>query len=244
MAISTWVMLLDYCGGLRTDALVEQLKAWNPGRSIHVLDNASPSHRSSVVTHQNAINSYTGGGLRDCIAHATASGASHLLFIVNDVSFRTALLVQEFERVVERSPNVVQVSATVTPEAAQASPFPWMVEQEGHGVRITGHADLLVSLLDLHFVESFGGFPDSRGGWGYSWELAYQASCHNRDIVVLDGCVVGHSGDPQAGVGPLVRSLKSQEATTVYRRKYGTIPWQGLRAGLQAAWAARAGGRT
>ncbi len=238
MALSAFVMLLDYRGGTRTDGAVERLCAWNPGRVIHVLDNGSSDRRSRYVTHMNAVNSYPGGGIRDCLTHAWASGATHLMFIVNDVDFETPVLVSEYERRVDADPSIVQISAAITTDSAQALRFPWMIARDGGNDRTTGHADLLVSLLDLGFVEEFGGFPESKGGWGYPWELAYHADRHAKRIVVMDSCVVRHGGEPQAGQAQLVRSLKSQEAASVYRQKYGEVPWTALRARLEASAAA------
>jgi len=49
-------IVLDYCGGTRTDAMVRQLSATNPGWMTVVLDNGSPRNRSGAATDFNPVN--------------------------------------------------------------------------------------------------------------------------------------------------------------------------------------------
>src|SRR5690242_6336861 len=80
--MKTLTVILEYCGGRRTDHLVERLRSWNPGREIAVLDNASPSNRCSYITHSNACNTYVGGGIIDCYKLAESRNCDNLFFIV------------------------------------------------------------------------------------------------------------------------------------------------------------------
>lgn len=221
----TFVVILDYCGGTRTDRLVETLRAWNPGYTIHVLDNASPRSRSRYVTHHNEVNTYVGGGINDCVQLAKNAGSRYLLFLTNDVKCVTRMDVAHFEQVMENDSRIVQVSGAITPDTAQARAFPWMIDQ-GYGKdRVVPHADFLVSMLDTEFIASFDGFPSSRGGWGYAWEFAYHAQLQSRLIVVADSCVVWHDGTPQSEGNPdAVRAEKAEEARRVYGAKYGDLP--------------------
>lgn len=233
--MSSFAVILDYCGGLRTDELVEQLRGWNPGTKINVLDNASPIKPCKYVTHQNVVNSYTGGGIRDCLRLSSEAGARFVLFIANDIQCVTPLIISRFEDVIRSDTSAVHVSASITPDSAQALSFPWMVRRSHAGARIVPHADLLVSLIDREFISSFGGFPESRGGWGYAMELSYHAHLGSKKIYILDDCVVQHSGIPQNGSPEKVRAEKAREARDVYRERYGNIPWEDFKAGL-ADW--------
>lgn len=231
-------VVLDYRGGTRTDRLVEQLRAWNPSHRIYVLDNASPDRRSRYVTHTNSTNTMVGGGIKDCLSLARRIGARFVLFIVNDIDCLTPVLFDEFTATAQSDERIVHVSAAVSADTAQAKIFPWMINR-GTGTRLVKHADLLVSLLHLDFIAGFGGFPDSSGGWGYAWELAYHADRSSRRIVVTDACVVRHAGVPHCDRSEEVRNQRRREAHEVYRAKYGRIPWAELRRSLFISYDAR-----
>jgi hypothetical protein len=226
-------VVLDYCGGARTDRLVEQLQRWNPGHTVGVLDNASPHSRSRYITHQNLVNSYVGGGICDCVALARRAGCHRLLFIANDVECVTPVVFDEFLGVMNQDPRIVQVSAAITEDSRQASPFPWMVARGGRTLRTVPQADLLVALVDLTFLARFGGFPVSRSGWGYPWELAFHARTNGRRIVLLNRCIIRHEADyGRSGKCGDSRADKGRESLEVYTSKYGCIPWGSLRTDL------------
>jgi hypothetical protein len=228
-------VVLDFRGGRKTDALVEHLRHVNAGLPVFVLDNASGQCESTYVTHRNVQNSNVGGGLRDCLDLGRQAGAAWILFVANDVTPVSPLCVQEFVNVVNRWPNVVHVSASLTATSAQAAVFPWMVSRGGSVARQVVHADILVSLLNVEFVQSFGGFPPSKGGWGYSWELAFHARRADRPVVVLDSCVIEHLSRVHDV------AWKRSEATKVYMDRYGCIPWSPLKRQLQTLYRAVAG---
>src|SRR5262245_34901984 len=113
----TAFVILEYRGGTRTDALHARLSRWNPGATIHVLDNASPGDLCSVVTHRNTVNSYVGGGIRDCIALAESLGAAYLFYSANDVDLVDPLRLAEFEAILDRDPRAVMVSCALTEDS-------------------------------------------------------------------------------------------------------------------------------
>jgi hypothetical protein len=223
--MDTFAVVLEYCGGQRTDRLVERLQLWNPSRTINVLDNASRHSCSRYVTHRNEVNTGVGGGIRDCVALAQRAGARRMLFIVNDVKCLTPLRFDALESIMDGDPSIVHASAAISLDTAQASEFPWMIARGRPATRAVCHADILVSLLDLVFISSFGGFPESKGGWGYSWELAYHAQQASKRVVVDDGTVVRHVGVVEDDHAAAVRAQRAAEVTQVYQTKYGEIPW-------------------
>lgn len=221
MPPKTFAVILDYCGGSRTDRLYKRMAADNPGREIHVLDNASPRDRSGFVTHRNEVNSYVGGGIRDCVALAERAGCSYLFFLANDVRPASGVRIDEFERLMDEDEGVAQVSAALTPASDKVAYFPHMAARGG-GVRTAPHADILACLLRLSFIREIGGFPPSLAGWGYDLELAFQARRLGKKILIDDRCVFEHSNT--------VRTLrldsglaldKVEEMRDVYRRKLG-----------------------
>jgi hypothetical protein len=179
------------------------------------------------ITHQNVVNTHTGGGINDCLRIASTAGARYLLFIANDIKMVTPVRFCHFERTALSDAGIVQVSASITPDTSQARRFPWMVNLGTTVDRAVPHADLLVSLLDIRFIESFGGFPVSRGGWYFDWELAWHARKMSKKILIDDSCVILHDGTPQDRDGQAadsVRAYKRLEARDVYRARYGDLP--------------------
>jgi hypothetical protein len=237
--LDSFIVVLEYCGGSRTDHLVEQLRDWNPDRQIYVLDNASPTAISRHVTHRNQVNSFVGGGIIDCVKLASSAGYHLLSFITNDITCPTRLCFDRFERVFADQ-RVVQVSASITSDSRQAEPFPWMVRQNGDGLRFVPHADILATTIDLQFINEFGGFPFSQWGWGYSWELAYYAALRGRKIAVCDQTTIVHSDPAMTSAAWNLSKQKWLEHISVYKRKYGRVPWQGYRNKLMIGpWSVR-----
>jgi hypothetical protein len=213
--------VLEYCGGEKTDKLFAQLRSWNSGANIFVLDNASPTNRASCVTHRNGVNSYIGGGLLDCINLAQAQGARYLFFCANDIKILNRLNIAEFQRVLDLDAQVVQFSCSVTPDSTQATNFPWMVRRHGGAIRRVRQADLVCCLIRLNFLATFGGFPLSKGGWGYAAELAFQAKLQGKKIYVSDRCTFQHLARKPAVVTESGETVdKSTEATSIYSRRY------------------------
>jgi GT2 family glycosyltransferase len=220
----TAFVILEYCGGARTDALHRQLSAWNPRDRILVLDNASPADHASSVTHRNPVNTYVGGGIRDCVALAEAQGASYVFYCTNDVEILDPLVIADFERVAESDPSVAVVSCSLSADTGQARLFPWMIRRPDSGLRRVRFADPICCLIRLEFLRSFGGFPPSHGGWGYSSEMAYHARRRDLKIYVQDRCAIRHpkgSGTITTTEGVLVS--KAQEASRVYAQRYGSV---------------------
>lgn len=134
-----------------------------------------------------------GGGIIDCLRLSETRGCDNLLLIVNDIDLITPIVIDEFESALERVPGLIQVAASVTEKSTPHSKiYPWMVTQGSLKLRRVPHSDLLCCITRNSFVRSFGGFPFSRGGWGFDWELAFQALHRSRRIAVADWCVVGH----------------------------------------------------
>lgn len=216
----TFAVILDYCGGGRTDRLYEKIAADNPGRAIHLLDNASPRLRSKHATHRNEVNTYIGGGIRDCVALAERRGCAFLFFVVNDIKALDALRIADFEELMGRDDDVVQVSAALTGGSDKVQFAPHMTSR-GTAARIVPHANLLACLLRLDFIAGFGGFPESKSGWGYDLDIAYRAARLGKKIVVSDRCRIEHANT--------VRTMrlesglvldKAAEMESVYRRRF------------------------
>jgi hypothetical protein len=220
----TAFVILEYCGGAKTDALHRRLCKWNPGRQILVLDNASPGNLATCATHRNPSNSYVGGGIRDCIALAQSLGARYLFYCVNDLELLDPLVIADFQGVMDRDDDVVLLSASVSKDSHQASLFPWMVRKEGGLARRVRFADLLCCLLRLDFIGDFGGFPPSKGGWGYARELAHHARKGGKKIYVSDACSVRHLTHHPRIVTTEGRTVcKGHEAVALYRQRYGAM---------------------
>lgn len=229
----TAFIILEYCGGARTDALFERISRWNQGVRILVLDNASPINPASCVTHRNRRNSYVGGGIRDCIALALSLGATYLFYCVNDADLPNPLVIADFQAVMDNDPDVVLVSCSLSPDSQQARRYPWMVRRRGGLLRRVRAADPICCLLRLDFIESFGGFPESKGGWGYASEVAYHARKQGKKIYVSDRCSVRHSRASGFLVTERGETIsKGDEAVRVYSQRYGTAAkiYQGLEA--------------
>jgi hypothetical protein len=220
----TAFVLLDYCGGGKTDRLFRRIARWNPGAQMFLLDNGSPTRRARLATHRNAENSYVGGGICDVIALAEGAGAKYLFFCVNDVGFEAPLEIAAFERMMETDDDLVQVSCALTPDSVQAAYFPWMVRRAEGGVRQVRFADLICCLLRLDHIRSFGGFPPSRGGWGYAEEVAHHARLRDKRIYVCDRVAVRHVRENRLIHGADGTALhKRDEAHAVYARRYGSF---------------------
>ena len=220
----TAFVILEYCGGARTDALHAKLSAWNPESRILVLDNASPTNRASSVTHRNEVNSYVGGGIRDCVALAESIGATYLFYCTNDVELLDPLVISNFERVVEHDPSAVVVTCALSDDSDQARTFPWMVRRPNSGLRRVRFADPICCLIRLDFLRGFGGFPPSVGGWGYSSEMAFHARRKDLGIYVDDSCAVRHEkGQAFLTTSDGVRVSKWREASEVYEKRYGSV---------------------
>jgi hypothetical protein len=238
---STVFVLLDYCGGERTDALYGRIAGWNPGATIYVLDNASPHDAPSCATHRNAVNSYVGGGIRDCVAIAKQAGAEFLFLCTNDVEILDRLSIAEFEAMALADPDVAMISCALSGDSCQANAFPWMVRRTGKGVRQIHHSDLNCCLFRLAFIESYGGFPPSLGGWGYAHEISYHAKLQSKKILLCESCTIRHlhaSNELILENGDVVN--KQRERIAVYSKRYGdwripTVRLAGLFAEARAA---------
>jgi len=153
-----------------------------------------------------------------------------VIFIVNDVECLKPINLSHFERLIAADPRVVQVSAAITQDTAQARIFPWMVDDGTECVRVVPHADFLFTLLDIPFIMQFGGFPASKGGWFYDWEFAWHAKRSSRLILVTPEALIRHNGEPQdGGDADVIREEKRAEAVRVYGNRYGGFPWADLR---------------
>lgn len=214
-------VLLEYCGGVRTDALHKRLSKWNPDYKINVLDNASPRNKSQFITHQNEENSGVGGGIIDALRIARMEHAKYLFLIVNDIIPVTKIEVRNFELILTRYPEIVQLSASITKNSDQAAHYPWMIDRGKWETRLVPHSDILCCVLDVDFIQQFGGFPASKSGWGYDWEIAYQARLKNRKIVISDFFKIKHINDAEKKA-PCVSEEKHEELQKIYDARYGS----------------------
>jgi hypothetical protein len=210
----TYVAILEYCGGERTDRLYKLIAQWNPKYDICVLDNASPRNRCHCITVQNSTNTFIGGGVIDCLRLAERDQAAYLFLLMNDVEPLTPLDIRFFQDVMDARQDVVQIS----PAVATPSGYPWMMWRRGGALREVPHSDIFCSVFRLDFIRAFGGFPASRGAWGYDWELAYQARRQGKAILMSDSHVVAHTTRVQSEAGTMAE--RDVEMRVTYGRRY------------------------
>jgi hypothetical protein len=218
----TLPIILEYCGGERTDRLYERMSAFNQSYEIHVLDNASPHTLSRYVTTRNSINSFIGGGLCDCLDFAERRGAEFLFFVSNDIELVREPSIEHFESVAASDPSAALVGVSITGDSAQARVYPWMINQGENGDRIVPHYDPLCCLIRIEFIRRFGGFPPSKGGWGYDWEMASYAKFRNLKIICSDTALIRHLGDRHLSYQALGNGFnKWEEMKQIYNQRYG-----------------------
>src|SRR5262245_38948338 len=222
-AVRCLPVILEYCGGSRTDALHEKLSTWNPAYTIRVLDNASPSCRSARITDQNRVNSFIGGGIRDCLALAKIEGYRYVLIVMNDVELLTPLDISLFEKIMEADSRIVQLGSALTEDSLQSRVYPWMARLTQDQIRQVPLCDLLCCMLRLDFIEAFCNFPDSKSGWGYDVEIAYRAFENLKTIVICDWSLARHSDESRASRIALGSDFdKSKEMNEVYGQRFGS----------------------
>ena len=231
----TVFVILDFCGGRRTDRMAARLSRWNPGAEIRVLDNASPTGAARSVTHRNATNSFVGGGICDAIRLAEATGAQYLFFSANDVGLPEKLVFADFEAMMDADADAVLISCAMTPDSGpQVNRFPWMRQRLGGRVRQVRQADLICCLIRLEHIRSFGGLPVSMGGWGYAEQIAFHARLRGKKILINDRCAVRHTRLRKHILSPAGDLIsKEEEACAVYAPLYGSLDF--LRAATAGA---------
>jgi hypothetical protein len=222
METKTVAVILDYCGGRKTDTLYETLAESNKDFDIQVLDNASPRDVSRYVTVANPQNSFIGGGICDCLDLAERKGAEFLFYVSNDIELIRTPSIKHFEALAVSDESIVLVGVSLTNDSYQASRYPWMVDNGGDPDRIVPHYDPVCCLIRISFVRAFGGFPRSLGGWGYDWEFASYARFRGRKILVSNTALVRHIGDPSLSQEALgINFSKFTEMVRVYDDIYG-----------------------
>jgi hypothetical protein len=220
-AVRCLPVILEYCGGRRTDALYERLSLWNPGYTIRVLDNASPACRAAHITDRNLLNSFIGGGIKDCMTLARKEACRFVLIVMNDVELLTPLDISSFEEIMEADASIVQIGTALTGDSPQTRGYPWMARLTPNRIRRVPHCDLLCSMLRLDFVEAFCNFPDSKGGWGYDFEIACQALERFRTIVICDRSLARHRGESWRSRMALGSNFdKDEEMQQVYAGRF------------------------
>jgi hypothetical protein len=205
-------VILEYCGGEQTDKLYHQLSFQNPNYTINVLDNASEHNKCNVISHQNEVNTYTGGGILDCIELAKNHKAEYLLYFANDLQFEQ-IDIAELEKAMDNDADIVHLSLTLTHDSS--IPWSWM-KRQGKGLRQVCHSDLLASMIRLDFVTSLQ-FPKSKSGWGYDFQIGYEALLQDKKVVMCDDYSVLHINTDSE----LVSKQKRAEMDEIYYKKYG-----------------------
>jgi hypothetical protein len=222
MHCRTLPIILEYCGGEKTDLLFEKISASNREYPLQVLDNASPGNASRYITVRNQHNSFIGGGLCDCLDLAEKHGADFLFFISNDIEIIRVPLIRQFESLAVLDKSVAVIGASITSDSLQAKQYPWMIDNGSLQDRMVRHYDPLCCLIRISFVRAFGGFPLSVAGWGYDWELASYARFCSRKILVSDKALIRHDGNPQLSNKTLGESFnKWDEMAKIYDGIYG-----------------------
>lgn len=221
LALNTFPVILEYCGGTDTDRLYERLSSDNPGYRINVLDNASPVNRSRYVTHRNMHNSFIGGGIQDCLSLAQKSGCKYVFIFVNDIKLVTGIDIGYCEKILEADDSIVQLGISITANSS-GKHYWWTVNQDGKQERVVRHCDVIACILRVDFVASFGGFPHSKSAWGYDWELAYQAKLRQKKILISDKFICEHTKATEKSRIAFPGGLdKEAELEKVYLERYG-----------------------
>ncbi len=213
-------VILDYCGGKQTDLLYEKLSEWNPNFLIHILDNASPHNKSKYITHQNTKNTGIGGGLKDCVSLAKQHKCRYVLIITNDIHFQNKLDITYFDELVKEYPDIVQAGVSLTKNSDKRY-YPWMINKGKRENRLVHHSDILCCVMDIKFIEDYGGFPDSWSGWGFDWELGYQACLNDKKIVICDVFKIKHVNEKREN-DQVIWNMKLSELQKVYNERYGS----------------------
>jgi Glycosyl transferase family 2 len=219
-AVRCLPVILEYRGGPRTDALHEKLSTWNPAHTIRVLDNASPTCRAARITDHNRVNSFIGGGIKDCLALARKEECRYVLIVMNDIELLTPLDISRFEEIMEANTSIVQIGPALTDDSPQTHRYPWMARLTRNQIRRVPHCDLLCSLLRLDFIESFCTFPDSKSGWGYDLEIAYRALEKLRTIAICDWSLARHRGESRSRIALAYDFDKLKEMEEVYGQRF------------------------
>ncbi len=214
----TFCVILDYCGGRHTNNLYRKLSKWNTDYTINILDNGSPKKKSKYITHQNKTNTGVGGGINNCMELARQAGCRYLFFIANDIKLKSRINIGYLEKYMLQEKDTVLMSAALTKDSDKIY-YPWMDYQHPPANRVVCHADLLCCLMDISFIDSFGGFPDSKGGWGFDWELAYHARLQGKKIAVCDYMTVRHDNSKTTSTETLL--AREQEMRDIYNERYG-----------------------
>jgi hypothetical protein len=216
----TFPVILEYCGGEKTDRLYEKLSKDNPNYKINVLDNCSPKNKSKYITHQNEKNSFVGGGIKDCINLAKKNKCKYLFFFANDIKIINKIDIKYFEKLMKKDKDIVQAGASLTKDSDKTY-YPWIINKGKNEDRIVRHSDLLACIFRISFLNEID-FPNSKSGWGYDWEIAYHAKLTNKKILISDKFLYRHleKKDKSALTG-LSISKKMDELMKVYNKKYG-----------------------
>ncbi len=210
----TYPIILEYCGGKKTDILFNTIQSQNSGYTINVLDNSSPYNRCNVTTHQNKQNSFIGGGIKDCIRLAKESGAKYLLFITNDSEINK-IDISVLETKMEFDQDIVQLSLSLTFDSDKTT-YPWMYQQYGDNYRKVVHSDLVTSMLRLDFLDTQE-FPESKSGWGYDWQIGFEARQAGKKVVMCDIYSCRHINIYNESI----QREKQEELMNIYTKKYG-----------------------
>jgi len=227
---STFVVVLDYNGGEKTDQLVSQLNEVNGDNyRIHVLDNGSdPDKKSKFITHETGENLGIGDGINCCVQLAKETGAKRLCFIVNDLTFPAGVFQIPLLEYPLLEKGTVAVSAAVTEQSNQAILYPWMI-QERHAsqpCREVPHVDFLFTMLDLSFLDEIGGSPEySMYARGFDLHFAYQAKLRNRKIYVYDAALIAHTREGSSSTVESTSFSRFAEMVTIFFDEYGLDGW-------------------
>lgn len=214
--MSVFPVILEYCGGEKTDALFKQIQSTNPDYEVAVLDNASPTNRCSVTTHQNKVNTNVGGGLLDCFNLASVKGFEYVMVFTNDISIRT-VDIAELQNKMDSDKSIIQTSLALTRQSSQRH-YPWMQKNRAGDFRRVHHSDIVASMMRVDFLKSID-FPKSTAGWGYDWQIGYEAMLSDKKIFISNNHVCHHP----ASLTEEQQKVKRMEMGRVYGRLYGGL---------------------
>ncbi len=161
-----------------------------------------------------------GGGIKDCISLANQNGCRYVLLITNDIHFQNKLDITHFEDLLKEYPDIVQVGVSLTKNSDKRY-YPWMINQGNKENRLVHRSDIFCCVLDTQFIDEFGSFPDSLSGWGYDWEVRYQAPLQNKKIVICDLFTIKHVNEKKNS-DQEIWNTKLAELRKAYDQRYGS----------------------
>ncbi|MBF0481829.1 MAG: hypothetical protein HQK81_12210 [Desulfovibrionaceae bacterium] len=191
-------VILHYGSVAPTARLFEQLRQSDPSEAgrLWVLDNASPEIFPEAWKRL-PENLYWAGALEFACNVLAAEGFSHVWFLNNDISFRTAPphRTRAWERLAWIERRLGRAAGLYSP-AADVNPYhPQMTAKSDCQYRTASVIDGIAPLINLECLREIGGvdFGENPYGYGVDMWLSLRAHRANWPVVVDHQVVVRHA---------------------------------------------------